>query len=306
MEQQDQNDPYRIPPNTDTPSSNQAKAQMRQEILDRIHQSRLNNELAVDMARKKRVARIGWSIGTIAAVVALYLLASHFLFQQKAVAPEWVVISNPKGSVRKVMLPDSSWVWMNAGAQMQYAASFGNKERLLELNEGEIFVEVQPDAEQPFRVKSGELNVQVLGTSFVVKSYPQLNNIAVAVKTGKVAVKQQLNELGALTPGQVLQYDAVKKTFSRDTQEVDEMASWTQGKIVLKQAGFDEIAIAIENTFNVTLQYNHNNFKHCTNNIRFNRQQPLPEVLDILRDIQHISYTIKGDIVLITGPGCNQ
>jgi len=305
MEQQDQNDPYRIPPNADTPSSNQAKAQMRQEILDRIHQSRLNNEQATGIARKKRMARIWWSMGSIAAAVALFLLASHFLFQQEG-ATEWVVINNPKGSVRQVTLPDSSLVWMNAGAQIQYAASFGNKERLLELNEGEIFLEVQPDEKKPFLVKSGGLNIQVLGTSFIVKSYQRLNNIAVAVKTGKVAVKQQLNELGALLPGEVLQYDAVKKTFSREAQDVNEMANWTQGKIVLKQAGFDEIAIAIENTFNVVLQYNHNNFKHCTNNIRFNRQQPLAEVLDILRDIQHINYTIKGDTVLITGQGCNQ
>jgi transmembrane sensor len=303
MDQQDQNDLNKSPSNSDA-SSNQDKARIRAEILDRIHQSRLNNDLAAAANRRKKTLRIWWSLGTIAAILILTFVASRFIFQEPP-ATEWVVITNPKGHIRQVTLPDSTLVWMNAGAQMRYPASYGTKERLLELQEGEIFLEVQPDVAQPFRVQSGSLNIQVLGTSFVVKSYQRLNNMAIAVKTGKVAVKQQLNELGALTPGEVLEYDPAKKTFFRANQDVNEIGDWRQGKVVLKQAGFDAIALAIENAFNVNLQYNHHSFQHCVNSIRFNRQQPLTEVLDILRDIQHIKYTIKGDTVLITGQGCN-
>ena len=75
-----------------------------------------------------------------------------------------------KGGEYKVILPDGSVVWLNSESSLRYPTRFSGKRREVEL-QGQGFFEVERDEQMPFEVKSGDLRVEVLGTSFDIMNY---------------------------------------------------------------------------------------------------------------------------------------
>ena len=69
-------------------------------------------------------------------------------------------IEIPQGAQSKLILPDSTSVYLNGGTIIKYDASFQNKaEREVYLN-GEAYFEVAKNAEKPFIVHAADLNVK--------------------------------------------------------------------------------------------------------------------------------------------------
>jgi len=92
-------------------------------------------------------------------------------------------------AVRTDTLPDGSVLTLNKGTQIELPAAFAGKERQVVLTKGEAFFDIAPDQSKPFIIRTGDLSVQVLGTSFNVKN--KNGNIEVIVETGRVQVSRQ-------------------------------------------------------------------------------------------------------------------
>ncbi len=113
-------------------------------------------------------------------------------------------------------LPDGSVVALNKGSQLQYPTKFEKSQRTVHLN-GEGFFSVQPDTNRPFLIKTGEVTITVLGTSFNVKE--QNGWVEVVVETGKVRV-QKADEFLILSAGQrVIVSDSTNWTSAPLPQE---------------------------------------------------------------------------------------
>lgn len=101
---------------------------------------------------------------------------------------EWAEISNNKGNVLPVQLPDGSSVVLQKDSRIKYSTTLFNKEKREIFLSGEAFFEVVKDPLHPFIVYSGEVATKVLGTSFTIRSYPTEKEVKVLVNTGKVSV----------------------------------------------------------------------------------------------------------------------
>ena len=99
-------------------------------------------------------------------------LGSYFLGQgkTKSINDDYCEIVVPYGGKSSVILPDGSNVWLNAGSRMKYYRSFDVESREVFL-EGEAYFDVKRE-KYPFIVHTSHLDIQVLGTVFNVKSYP--------------------------------------------------------------------------------------------------------------------------------------
>ncbi|MDR0833955.1 MAG: FecR family protein, partial [Candidatus Symbiothrix sp.] len=102
-----------------------------------------------------------------------------------------VVIEAPFGSKTKTYLPDGTLVWLNAGSKITYSQGFGVSERNVRLS-GEGYFEVSKNEKVPFNVKTDELQVNVLGTIFNFKNYPDGEEATVSLVEGKVLAKNNL------------------------------------------------------------------------------------------------------------------
>jgi len=92
------------------------------------------------------------------------------------------------GNRTKIVLPDGSQVWLNAGSNLDYNNSVFNKDlREVTLN-GEAYFDVTRDPEKPFIIHTKKMDIKVLGTVFNVRSYSDEKIAEAALIKGSIEV----------------------------------------------------------------------------------------------------------------------
>mgnify|MGYP000102107218 CR=1 FL=1 len=95
--------------------------------------------------------------------------------------------------------------------------------------EGEAFLSVSHDPNRPFIVKTSQMDIQVLGTTFNVSAYENKQTQSVVLVSGKIKVKTSKNESKTLSPNNLLSYNEQEGIH---IQSVD-VQNISPGKMVL-------------------------------------------------------------------------
>ena len=103
----------------------------------------------------------------------------------------------PKGKRATITFSDGTFMYVNSGSHVIYPTEFEKEKREI-LVEGEVFLEVAKDSRRPFFVKTKDLCVQVLGTTFNVQAYKDECYSIVPLLSGRVMLNA-FNELGEST-----------------------------------------------------------------------------------------------------------
>jgi hypothetical protein len=145
--------------------------------------------------------------------------AAHTQFNQVIV---------PFGKRTSIVFGDGTKMWLNSGSRAIYPAEFSGNRREIYL-EGEAYFDVTTNVEKPFIVKSGNMEITVLGTSFNVNSYSDDKKASVVLIKGKVNVKSGNNKPLELMPNEMVSFD--KTTSKIESREVDiyDYISWKEG-----------------------------------------------------------------------------
>ncbi|WP_051691729.1 FecR family protein [Pedobacter borealis] len=280
----------------------QEREDIKHEIYQRLQQS-IDRQRSND---RKRIIKL-WTVRSKAAAILIgvcsFLFIGYSYYTREKDKTEYITVQANKGQVLEVLLPDHSTITLNAATIIRYPAKFINS-RDVYLEEGEAYFDVSHDASKPFIVHSGGINTKVLGTAFNIKSYKELPNITVTVTRGKVQVNESSKALNTLRPDEQLTFN--RSTHKVSTQKVKSAntVTWTHGDFNLDGVYFKEIMLAIENRFSIKAIYDPKVFNNCENSIRFTKKQSLTDVLQVLKTIQPIHYTIKKDSVFISGKPC--
>ncbi|MFY0600062.1 MAG: FecR domain-containing protein [Cyclobacteriaceae bacterium] len=139
-------------------------------------------------------------------------------------------------------LPDGSIVKLNAGSKITFPKTFSSETREVELV-GEAFFDVRRDENRPFHITSDNVNIEVLGTSFNVKSYPNENEVAVSVKTGRVSVESRnTDENLILIANEMAVYTREDKLLIKEEIRKSQVAfGWTEKKLAFENQSIEEI-----------------------------------------------------------------
>jgi len=130
--------------------------------------------------------------------------ATYSIIQEKATdVLVYQEIETPKGKKFKVNLSDGTSIWLNSGSKLRYPIQFGSGVREVYLI-GEAYFEVASNPNKPFRVKfeNQDSEIEVLGTHFNVRNYPENNGIYTSLFEGKVKVVNGASNR-ILKPGEV-------------------------------------------------------------------------------------------------------
>lgn len=232
-----------------------------------------------------------------AASLALLVLTGLYLFTRPRPAA-YVVISSPAGQLQQVTLPDGSTAWLSGGSSIRYQPPFTR--RSIQLLEGEACFQVVHDSLHPFSVQlpSGR-RVTDLGTAFSVQSYGSLSEERIGVAEGAV----QADTFSVLRAGEGIvaakQGGEWKSIPYRSTA-----ADWSQGNVTLQDASFRELQLVLEQTYGLTIIPDNPAVSACRVTTSFRRSDNIHQILDALRLIYGITYTIKGNTVHLSGTGC--
>ena len=88
-------------------------------------------------------------------------------------------------------MPDSTFVWLNAGSTLEYFVSRWTKERNVRLD-GEAYFEVAADPDRLFVVEGGGVVVKVHGTVFNMKAREKQDHVDVSLLSGLVVVENHV------------------------------------------------------------------------------------------------------------------
>ncbi len=204
----------------------------------------------------------GWL--KIAATILILITSSLIIYQtrnywkpaQKIVASNTMIIkSNPAGVKSQITLPDGSHVKLNSESHLEYSTNF-EQDRTVKLI-GEAFFEVVRDTLRPFIVKTGDLSIRVLGTSFNVKAFPFEKNIKVALVTGKVLIEKEegleRKPVEYLNPSEMLVYNHQSSGFNVTQFDYSEVLGWKNGELHFDDADFDEVIKRLERWYGVDI-----------------------------------------------------
>ncbi|MCD7977627.1 MAG: DUF4974 domain-containing protein [Tannerellaceae bacterium] len=200
------------------------------------------------------------------------------------------------GTKTRLVLPDSSIVWLNGSATIRYPQVFTGNERAVEFM-GEGLFEVTENREQPFVVNVEGMRIQVLGTLFNVWADADSDYVETTLLDGSVALFLGKNHTSVADHILGINQQAV---FNRKSQllEVKDVSAQTYSSWVTHQFHFEdqtmeEIAHLLERAFGVKIYIQSDTIRNMRLNARFTQQESVEEILSILQIPAHYTYQKK-------------
>lgn len=279
--------------NTEEPRLNQ-KLQDFYKKLEREEQLVLQRSTSAETIVLRRRA----SYLRYAAVLAIFIFSigayKLLKFKKTPLGEQFAMheLSNPNGQRSKIILPDSSEVFLGAGSKLRYPQQFkaGSREVILE---GEAFFQVTKNPKRPFIIHTRTVQTMVLGTSFKIEAFHD-RPITVAVATGIVRVDDYAGNhkksLAVLTPGQKVIYSAGAAVLA--ATDIADVESWKDGRLVFYRRPLKDITTELERWYNVKFQYQRKAKAEELISITLQANIPLSKIIKVLSATGHFNYKI--------------
>lgn len=270
---------------------------------------------------------------TLFAVLAFLLLgtASFYFFSQKTVSGTVAgksisSVATKNGNRTKIVLPDGSQVWLNAGSNLDYNNADFNKElREVSLN-GEAYFDVTKNAEKPFIIHTKKMDIKVIGTAFNVRSYndDKIAEASLIRGTIEVTIKDRKDQKITLKPNEkisvvneepkqhitpekvnlaksktvLIPQIVVKEIKPNPTNNIIGEIAWTQNKLYFEDETFEDIGHLIERWYGKKVTIANESLKtvHYTGTFE---NETMEEVLSYLKLSKPFNFRIGSDNVVI-------
>ena len=230
-------------------------------------------------------------------------------------------VSTKYGSKTRILLPDGTQVWLNAGSKLNYSNDFGQVNREVQLI-GEGFFDVVKNPKKPFIIHTSSIDVKVLGTMFNVKSYPGDKTTETSLIHGsvEVVVRKRPNEKYVLKPNEKIvvlnEEDEIKPKAARKPQQVIEPiiairkltykendsisveTAWAFNKLSFEDETFSEVARKMERWYDVKFEFKNKQLEEIRLKGSFINES-LPQAMEALQYTNRFRYEIEGKNVTI-------
>ena len=272
------------------------------------------NKLPPDLPLNERMTRL---LGSLKAKI-LFLQPekkewSLFRFYQKAAAvlfiplilgfgywllrpaPEqataMATIHSPEGARTEFTLPDGTSGWLNCGSELTYPVAFSNH-REVKLT-GEAYFDVVHRNGEKFRVKTTDLTVQVMGTSFNVAAYEEDSRIQVVLKEGRVQILGSGDQVSyVMKPDEKFSYDKDKKAANICQVNAAEQTAWTKGLLQFRGEPLSEVLKKLGRWYNVDFEIHDRQLQNYSFKATFKDEQ-LEEILRMIAITTPMKYQIE-------------
>jgi len=224
------------------------------------------------------------------AAIAILILALPFTYytgtRNISADHSMTTISCAFGDKSSIVLPDNSRVWLNSGSKLTFNSDFTNGRKVL--LEGEAFFSVSKDKNNPFRVKTTDIEIEVLGTEFNVKAYAEENTVSTTLVEGSVKISSK-DQNALLKPYQKLVFDkGNKKMIIQELSDTAPDTEWKDGRFVFRNESLAELAPKLERWFDVDIVFADEQVK----NRRFTGILQRESILEAISYFDHSQFVI--------------
>lgn len=200
-------------------------------------------------------------------------------------------------------LPDGTSVNFNNEGSLSYSKHFDKTERTVNF-EGTAYFDVTKDEAHPFILHCDNMDVEVLGTTFLINADKNAGYYTVDLYTGKVQMTT-FNQNGAKTarievlPGERGVWNSAKGELKTMTYvEVKEDELLANHVLEFNNESLSKIVEALEYIFKVEIDLN----ESCASKkltARFSDDESIDEVLETISLVSEVTVTKEGEIYQI-------
>ncbi|WP_316817799.1 FecR family protein [Pedobacter nyackensis] len=205
----------------------------------------------------------------------------------------------PKGASYKLLLDDGTQVWLNADTKIKYQVNFDNTStREVYLESGEAFFKVTKNPEKPFIVHKGDMQIQVLGTSFNVNTYSEKIQTTLVEGKVKIGLKNTNKEL-ILNPGQ--QANANLKTTELSKQNVDPelFVVWKDGILMINNTTMEMLMEELGRLYDYQIVFENEELKKLHYDGSTEKSASIKPLLDMIEKTTNVKFTIKDRRIIV-------
>lgn len=233
----------------------------------------------------------------------------------------------PLGSKSKLILADSTEVWLNSGSRIKYPSKFSDKNRSVYF-EGEAFFNVKHNPKVPFIVKTDNVLVKVYGTRFNLKSFPDEKIVETALVSGslsltKLGLNGKTSDQLFISPNQIARYSKetgeirvsrVKETAKttvnpnvpsdlednslKPLQNIELLTAWKDNKLVFRKANPEQLIRKLERWYGVEVLIRNEALKQYSFTGTF-ENETIEQALNALKVAYPFKYTIEKNVITI-------
>lgn len=309
-------DLWKVQPPTETTDSEAAFASLQASLVNREGSNEANFPERVDEPIRSGKFLLVTLIGLLV-LCSIWMLWP--LSANKGVAVEssqTAEISTLPASRTRVVLPDGSAVWLNAGSKITYPRPFGEKERSMTLV-GEAYFDIVK-SKIPFVIRTGGVQIRVLGTAFNVRSYPSENKIETSLVRGRVevALDNHPDKKYILNPNEKLTLNTAPASAVKSRQKplvplavlstihyldstTTAETSWVQNKLVFDDEPFADVVSKMEHWYDVRIRFQSESLKTERLTGVFEKQTVM-EALEALQVSTPFRFSQKNNEIILT------
>lgn len=203
-------------------------------------------------------------------------------------------LSTPRGGRYQLTLADGTQVWLNAQSSITYPSAFQGTSREVTIT-GEVYFEVAHNAAMPFRVKSENQLIEVLGTYFNVNTYNAKSSAKTTLLSGSIALTNSHQRI-ILKPGE----QGIVAAHAMSVKNVDpaEVIAWKEGYFDFTAADIGSVIDELGRWYNVDIHYNGTATKETFTG-RIPRSWPFEKVLNLLKTFKSIQVEMQGRRLIV-------
>ena len=243
---------------------------------------------------------VNWYVRAAAILlIPVLILSAKLLFDNSPHdTTSWVEKTVPYGDIQKIMLPDGTSVWLNAGSTIIYPEEFGPQIRQV-FFDGEAYFDVKKNQSCPFHINTKGNVVKVYGTSFNLRAYREDPNIDLALFDGSVSFTPVLPSSSEilLSPGEYISYECTSGKVTHACFSEDDFSIWRQGGLYFKNKTLAEIAHQLERTYDLTIIIKNPELMFLRYHMAFVNNESIEQILEYIDQDSRIDMIRLGKIV---------
>ena len=207
----------------------------------------------------------------------------------------------PKGGEYRLVLSDGTRIVVNSMSKLVFPIRFSGNKRELNL-EGEAYFEVAKDKLKPFIVSVKGIKVEVLGTSFNIKAYPDEQQSYTTLVEGKVKLNpiHQSSNNHFLEPDHQAVFNPSNSSLVIKKVDASQIVLWTKGKYAFNDQPLAEIMKTLSRWYDFNYQFKDEALKEIRFEGGLNKYESIDPILDIITKTGKVKVSVKGKEILFS------
>lgn len=215
----------------------------------------------------------------------IYLESKHLDYTKGSIEQDSVALFNEirmlNGMEYTMTLSDGTKVFLNAESHLRFPVKFPGDSRVVEF-EGEAYFEVAKDHKRPFIIRTGGMELTVLGTEFNLRAYQDEASIETTLVEGSVQISCGANNC-TLIPGEQAVVGRNSGEITSQKVDVDLYTAWRRSEIKFKDARLADVMRNLARWYGIEYEFMDPLSRELEFGGCFDRYESIDPILDMLR-----------------------